>query len=356
MRDRILLRIALVTALAAAVLGIYATTKISLTTQVSGILPIANGGTNKNGWTASKCVDTSASGNLQSTAADCLPATRTIATSSPLTGGGDLSADRTLTCPTCNTSSATVSNFTSGNLAPLFTTSVATATTTPAQTFSLSNAGAYTLFARNAGTSGAPAYTAYGSIFGGACNGASSALTFDGTGTFGCNTITTSAGGPSATNLTFGGLASPGTGGTANCGGYNYTFLADQTFTATYGQHVSIHVDMSWANSTNSVIVISNDACAHGYVALFPSNGNLAVNTLTANLSGYCGTNPASGSIREVVFDLYPGSAVQMMQVQTGGTVCIGEDHAFPISSGTWSIYVGVSGAGYVGGAYLTKF
>jgi hypothetical protein len=51
-----------------------------------------------------------------------------------------------------------VLSFSSGNLSPLFTTSVATATSTPALTFSLSNAAAYKVYWRNSGTTGAPAF------------------------------------------------------------------------------------------------------------------------------------------------------------------------------------------------------
>lgn len=53
--------------------------------------------------------------------------------------------------------SGTLTSFSSGNLSPLFATSVATSTTTPAQTFTLSNAGAYTLFGRASG-SGVPSF------------------------------------------------------------------------------------------------------------------------------------------------------------------------------------------------------
>lgn len=56
------------------------------------------------------------------------------------------------------TSSGTVTTFSAGNLSPLFTTSVATPTTTPALSFSLSNAGAYTIFGNNTGSSAAPTY------------------------------------------------------------------------------------------------------------------------------------------------------------------------------------------------------
>jgi hypothetical protein len=54
----------------------------------------------------------------------------------------------------------TVTSFSAGNLSPLFTTSVATATTTPALTFTLSNATAHTFYGNNTGSTGAPAFVA----------------------------------------------------------------------------------------------------------------------------------------------------------------------------------------------------
>lgn len=57
--------------------------------------------------------------------------------------------------------SGTVTSFSSGNLSPLFTTSVATATTTPALSFSLSNASANTVLAGpTSGGAAAPTYRA----------------------------------------------------------------------------------------------------------------------------------------------------------------------------------------------------
>lgn len=54
----------------------------------------------------------------------------------------------------------TVTSFSSGNLAPLFTTSVATATTTPALTYTISNAAGNTFFANCTSGSAAPSYCA----------------------------------------------------------------------------------------------------------------------------------------------------------------------------------------------------
>lgn len=58
----------------------------------------------------------------------------------------------------------TVTSFSSGNLSPLFTTSVATATTTPALSFSLSNAAAGTWFGNNTGGSATPSYNSAGAL------------------------------------------------------------------------------------------------------------------------------------------------------------------------------------------------
>lgn len=51
-----------------------------------------------------------------------------------------------------------LTSFSSGNLTPLFTTSVATSTSTPALTYTLSNATANTIFGNNTGSSTTPVY------------------------------------------------------------------------------------------------------------------------------------------------------------------------------------------------------
>lgn len=58
----------------------------------------------------------------------------------------------------------TVTDFSAGNLSPLFTTAVANSTTTPALSFSLTNAGANTYFGNATGGAGAPSYTAAGAL------------------------------------------------------------------------------------------------------------------------------------------------------------------------------------------------
>lgn len=65
---------------------------------------------------------------------------------------------------TCTGGSGGVSSFSSGNLSPLFTTSVATSTTTPAQSFALSNAAAGGFLSNLTATAAGPAYNALTSI------------------------------------------------------------------------------------------------------------------------------------------------------------------------------------------------
>jgi hypothetical protein len=73
--------------------------------------------------------------------------------------------------------SGTVTSFSAGTLSPLFTTSVATATTTPALSFALTNAAGSSWFGNASGSTGAPSYntTAFPVAMGG--TGTASTLT-----------------------------------------------------------------------------------------------------------------------------------------------------------------------------------
>ncbi|MTK54135.1 hypothetical protein [Paludibacter sp.] len=73
----------------------------------------------------------------------------------------------------------TVTNFSAGDLSPLFTTTEATTTTTPALSFALSNAPATTIFGNNTGASAAPSYFSSGSL----------SVAGDVTGTLGTTTV-----------------------------------------------------------------------------------------------------------------------------------------------------------------------
>ena len=56
------------------------------------------------GAVTNRCLNTDGSGFITETAADCIPASRTISTTGPLTGGGDLSANRTIAITQATTS------------------------------------------------------------------------------------------------------------------------------------------------------------------------------------------------------------------------------------------------------------
>jgi len=62
------------------------------------------------------------------------------------------------TWQTVSGGSGTVTSVSTGNLSPLFTTSVSNATSTPAVTFTASTAAAYTILGNNTGSSAAPTY------------------------------------------------------------------------------------------------------------------------------------------------------------------------------------------------------
>lgn len=105
------------------------------------------------------------------------------------------------------TGGGTVTSFSSGNLSPLFTTSVSNSTTTPALSFSLSNAAANTYFGNATGSTAAPSFTSAGAL----------------TKTDDTNVTLTLGGSPTtallnATSLTLGwtGILAPSRGGTNN--------------------------------------------------------------------------------------------------------------------------------------------
>jgi hypothetical protein len=65
-------------------------------------------------------------------------------------------------CSVTTGGTGTVTSFSAGNLSPLFTTSVATATTTPALTFALSTAAAHTFYGNNTAGTATPGFQTIG--------------------------------------------------------------------------------------------------------------------------------------------------------------------------------------------------
>lgn len=100
----------------------------------------------------------------------------------------------TLACDT-PPGQGTVTTFSSGNLSPLFTTSVSNPTTTPSQTFTLSNAAAGTIFGNFTGSSAAPTFKTFSP-------GAGKCYINDTNGSLACDTPPGSSF-PDSTNWTF---------------------------------------------------------------------------------------------------------------------------------------------------------
>jgi trimeric autotransporter adhesin len=112
-------------------------------------LPVANGGTNATTGTA---------------------AINNLITGSPSSGQA-LEFNGTNWVPATLTGTGTVTGFSSGNLSPLFTASVATSSTTPALTYSLSTAGANSILSNTSSSSAAPAYNVLSVTAGTGLNG-----------------------------------------------------------------------------------------------------------------------------------------------------------------------------------------
>jgi hypothetical protein len=118
----------------------------------SGVLTQAVGGTGFGSFTAGDIIVVDNSGNLVKLAGGN--------NSDVLTYNTGTNPKVTWAAP--GAGSGTVTNFSAGDLSPLFTTTEATTTTTPALSFALSNAAAHTFFGNNTGSTAAPGFQAIG--------------------------------------------------------------------------------------------------------------------------------------------------------------------------------------------------
>lgn len=120
---------------------------IDLSTQASGVLPIANGGSNN------ASLGVLATGIIAGDGSKLTQVTAAAGQSWRVNAGGTAVEAYTAA------GSGTVTSFSAGDLSPIFTTSEATVTTTPALTFSLTDAAARSILANDTSGSAAPAYT-----------------------------------------------------------------------------------------------------------------------------------------------------------------------------------------------------
>lgn len=152
----------------------------------------------------------------------------------------------------------TVTDFSAGDLSPLFTTTEATTTTTPALSFSLTNASANTVFGRAAGTSGVPTYssspqfTAIGNL---TTNGF--VTTSGGTGTLGVDTSTyltaVPFGTPSANSVT---ISSPTAGVATTAIRSDATLQLSQAIVPTWtGAHIFKLTDATASNVSTQITI-----------------------------------------------------------------------------------------------------
>lgn len=145
---------------------------VSLTADVTGALTPTNGGSGTTSLTAFGLIvaEGTSSYVALSPAADSIPLWQS-ATANPTVTAINNCGDAThalayststhmFGCQLITTGgTGTVTSVSSGNLSPLFNVSVATATSTPAFTFTILNAAAGTIFGNNTGSAAAPSYT-----------------------------------------------------------------------------------------------------------------------------------------------------------------------------------------------------
>ena len=204
--------------------------------------------------------------------------------------GGTLSATGT---------GGTVTQFTAGNLSPLFSTSVATNTTTPALSFSLSNAAANTILGNNTSSSAAPAYNTVSSYLDNAFSSTQGAILYRSgsawvalpAGTSG-QLLTTGGAGANPSWTTYTGSSSITTVGTLTSGaiGTGFTAIPNSALansSITFGS--TSQALGSTISAINGVSIGGSSAAAGTFTSLTATGTTTLATSLTGALSASSG-------------------------------------------------------------------
>ncbi len=226
------------------------------------------------------------------------------------------------------TGGGTVTSFSSGNLSPLFTTSVSNSTTTPSQTFSLSNAAANTYFGNATGSTGAPSYTAAGAL----------------TKTDDTNVTLTLGGNPTTSllrdaSITVGwtGILAPSRGGTNNAfTGFTGPTTSTKTFTLP-------NASATILTDNAAVTVAQGGTGASTLTGLLQGNGTSAFTAITnSSTGGQVLRVTGASTYAWGALDLADGDAITGgLPIANGGTglTSVGGDVTLLGSNGSANIY-----------------
>jgi hypothetical protein len=262
-----------------------------------------------------------------------------------------------------NAGAGTVTTFSSGNLSPLFTSSVANATSTPSLTFSLSNAGAGTIFSNTSGSSGAPAYNSLSITAGTGLSGGGN-LTSSPTISL-TNPVTVALGGSGAASLTAHnvllgegtsafGVAAPATATYPLCSNGSTSDPSFQQLSlSSAGVTGTLPVANGGTNATTGTAAINNlitGSATSGQVLKYdgtnwvPStvSGTGTVTSFSSgNLSPYFTTSVATSTTTPALTFTASNIAANTILSNTTGSGAIPAANALSITAGT-----GLSGGG----------
>jgi hypothetical protein len=228
----------------------------------------------------------------------------------------------------------TVTTFSAGTLSPLFTTSVATASSTPALSFTLSNAAGGTLFGNNTGSSAAPGFTA-APVLGIAGSSAGSLVLCPGTGSY-CITLeaTNSTGASTIFAFPTGNGSSTNVLTTDGAGHTSWTSAGAGTVTV-----------VSSGNLTANLPVVGGGSQTEATLAIAPTS-------ITTSCSGANVVNAASAYQASWTVTTTGSCALEFNNLVSGGfyTVMVtqgsGGSHTLALTTGDSCTAFHVSGAG----------